>query len=109
MGLENVSWQGCQGSEVERCQAMVENGILKPEILRGEQLLPPLSFCPSRMQDGIRSQRYSGGKGHWRENGGCEVVGSLRMIISKRVSQGISSAGMGKNDCAQTSGSGTVW
>lgn len=32
-----------------------------------------------------------------RCNGDCEALGSQRMIISKRVSQGISSAGRGKN------------
>lgn len=36
----------CQGSELERCQMMVENAIFKPEILRGEQLFLPLFFCP---------------------------------------------------------------
>lgn len=43
-----------------------------------------------------------------RCNGDYEAVGALGMIISERMSQGINPAGMGKNDCAQTSGSGTV-
>lgn len=43
-----------------------------------------------------------------RYNGVSEAVGSRRMIISERVSQGISSAGMGKNECAQRSGRGSV-
>ena len=48
MGLKNFSWQHCQVSELERHQLAVENGMVKPEILKGEQLPLNLSTCPTK-------------------------------------------------------------
>lgn len=78
IGLKNSARWGCQISEAETYQVWSENGMLIPELLSREQLLPHLSLpCwEQSIKTGVAVWQRDGG--HGRVNRTYQVLGDSK-------------------------------